>query len=186
MPQGAAPPLAADLPVEILLGVLRHLDHDSLFCALQACRAWAAAGSAAGAQELWEEQCKRLGWAAPGGHPDQQLQQAQHLEAPQEDPQPPAAAGIDWRERYQQQYCRCCYDCFRPTERRTLAVGALRLRLCHACSDSYANPRPCHRLVAAAAAKRQYCLKDAGVRWHGLLCAYLYSSRFACGVALFI
>lgn len=36
--QEAALPVAGDLPAEVVVLVLRHLDHDSLFTALATCR----------------------------------------------------------------------------------------------------------------------------------------------------
>lgn len=175
MPGAAAPPSGADLPLEVVTAVFRQLDHDSLFCALQACTAWRAAGDAPGADEqLWQHLCRRMGTAGPG-QPQLQMQQPgqgqpqpqQHGQGqpqPQQPGQQPEQLGQQqqtWRQRYRQQYGRCCYDCLRPTQRHTLAAGSLRVLLCHTCSDSHASPQPWHRLVASAAAKRRYCLRDS-------------------------
>ena len=159
---GVGPAGAPDLPPDCLPAVFRHLDHDTLFCALQACKAWRAVGSAADAQGLWEQQCKLRGWGQPGGAgaaagaAQQQQQQQQQQQGQQQQP------GIDWRNWYRQQYQRSCFDCFQPTERHTLGAGTLRVRLCRACSAAYVTPRPHHRLLSASAAKRKCCLRDAG------------------------
>ncbi|EFN51967.1 hypothetical protein CHLNCDRAFT_139459 [Chlorella variabilis] len=158
---GVGPAGAPDLPPDCLPAVFRHLDHDTLFCALQACKAWRAVGSAADAQGLWEQQCKLRGWGQPGGAgaaagaAQQQQQQQQQQQGQQQQP------GIDWRNWYRQQYQRSCFDCFQPTERHTLGAGTLRVRLCRACSAAYVTPRPHHRLLSASAAKRKCCLRDA-------------------------
>ena len=161
MPAAHGPATAADLPAEVLPGVLALLDHDSLFCALQVCRAWRAA---AAAPELWERLCAARGWAEASEQ--QQEQHAQQQQA-QQQAQQQEAAPANWRQRYRQRYAAACFDCFRPTERHTLAVGSLRLRLCKPCSDGYDSPRPHHRLLAASTAKRQCCLRDAGA-WQGV------------------
>lgn len=160
-PAGASPPSAADLPLAVLVEILKQLDHDSLFCALQCCRAWRAAGTE---PALWQQQCAQREQSMPQqAQEPQQAQQAQEVPAaPPALEQPAQPPGGGWQERYRQHYSSSCYDCFRPTERRTLQAGSLRLRLCHDCSAAYDSPRPHHRLVAASTAKRQYCLREEG------------------------
>lgn len=192
------PAAASDLPAEILAAVFRWLDHDSLFCALSACKAWHAAGAAEDAGALWQPQCAARGWRQPpaqtllpvaaaaaaggalagaadeqwaagmGQQWQQQQQpaamqegaaalQEQQLPGPQEQPPP-----YNWKEHYRKQYCRVCFDCFQPTDRRTLAAGSLRIRLCRGCSLSYTTPRPQHRMLSSSRAKRDCCLNDKG------------------------
>lgn len=180
LPGGAPGPstTAGDLPPDLLPAVLRWLDHDSLFCALQACKAWHAAGCSADAGDLWEEQFTQRGWLQ---RPQQQQQQVRTagggpLAGPQQPggappPQPQQAADggcrVDWRRRYREHYSRCCYECFRPTERHTLLAGSLRVRLCQPCSSSHVSHRPHHRLMSATAAKQRCCLRDAGAPLSG-------------------
>ncbi|KAI3430552.1 hypothetical protein D9Q98_005145 [Chlorella vulgaris] len=143
------------LPADVLPAVLRHLSHDALFCALQLCKMWHAAGSAAGPAALWEEHYHQRGWQQ---HHQQQHDGSGQLEAAhtgQQQLQP-----TDWRERYRQQYSLACYQCFQPTQRHTLAVGSLRLRLCRDCSSAAASPQDHHRLLSEAASKTFYCLKQ--------------------------
>lgn len=142
----------------MLVNVFKQLDHDSLFCALQCCRAWCAAGAE---PAVWERQYARR------DRPHPPLPQAPVQQQVQQDgavPQLPQQAPPGPRERYRQRYSRSCFDCFTPTGRQTLQAGSLRVRLCHECSEAYHSPRPHHRLVAASTAKRQYCLRDEGKR----------------------
>ncbi|KAL4422854.1 hypothetical protein ABPG75_009051 [Micractinium tetrahymenae] len=140
----AAQPAAslADLPPELLLAVLRWLDHDSLFYSVQQ-----------GQQE-------------PRRQPQQQQEQQQQQQAQPTHQQQPehvtaSPAATDWRQVYRQHYSAGCYDCFQPTARCTLLAGSLRMRLCRSCSLGYESPRPGQRLMSGTHAKRQCCLKDA-------------------------
>jgi hypothetical protein len=142
--------------------VFCQLDHDSLFCALQACKAWRSVGSA---EALWEQQCKLRGWGQPAaataaaGTSQQQQQQGPFT---------------CWREWYRLQYQNACYECLQPTQRRTLLVGSLRLRLCQACSAAYIAPGigSFRRLLPASEAKRKCCLRDAGWLKTASLCGH--------------
>jgi hypothetical protein len=162
---------AGDLPLDVLPAVLRRLDHDSLFCALQACKAWHAAGCGLEAGALWEEQYIQRGWLQ-WPQPQQLQQGATSADSQQQAGAPPpqsqhaqqgtGTAASDWRRRYREQYMRCCYECFQPTERHTLLAGSLRVRLCQPCSAGHASHRPHHRLMSATSAKQRCCLRDAG------------------------
>ena len=164
MPASAAPADASDLPAELLPAVFKWLDHDSLFSALQVSRAWRAACAPPATGDLWERQCSAHGWAsdAPAAAPGQQQQQQQQQQQVQQQHEPPPSSVIDFQALYRQRYAAACYDCFAPTQRHTLPMGTLRLRLCRACSSGYVGPRAEQRLMAAAAAKRKCCLKEEG------------------------
>jgi hypothetical protein len=155
---------AHGLPADVLLCVLRHLDHDALFGAFQVCKAWRALAAAPGADELWARQWRLRGWGPPhrsvaeagAGPALEAVQPGQRHRKQQQQ--------VDWAAAYRRQYQRCCYDCFRPTDRRTLSAGTLRVRLCQPCSLSYVSPQPHHRLLAATEAKRRCCIRDQGER----------------------
>ena len=206
LPASSARSTVADLPPDLLPAIFRRLDHDSLFCALQVCRAWRAAGADSRTPGgLWEQQYAARGWQPAAlrqrqRRPQQQAQQ--HLAAlpaaapagqqgqgqtPQPQPQLPPPQLLDWREHYRRRYYECCYDCFKPTNRHTLLAGSLRLRLCLSCSSGYDSPRPHHRLLTGTEAKRQCCLKDAGEASCGEALGWLeqrYSSSCLIGLTL--
>lgn len=65
----------------------------------------------------------------------------------------PPPISVDWLQAYKAAYGAACYECFRPTDRRTIGNAPLRLRLCQTCKDGFVRSTPQQRLVTATEAK---------------------------------
>lgn len=186
IPASSPPPTTAmALPPDLLTSVFSLLDHDSLFCALQTCKSWAAMVDE---DTLWEAMCKPLGWTdrSPLALLAQQQQQRQqqrgqqtdgagssprpsHLQQQELQPQQPAVAAPamaasvpTWRQHFRRRYQASCFECMELCARSTPHCAPLVLRLCAACAGSHDSPLPWHRLMSARHARQRYCLKQEG------------------------
>ncbi|BDA50470.1 hypothetical protein COCOBI_16-1460 [Coccomyxa sp. Obi] len=142
-PQAMTSQAAAQVPNEVLLPILRLLDHDTFILAMQVCKEWHSAIK--GDDDLWKHHAMKR-------FPPIHIYMWRFGRS---------GADATWEATYKRLASSqtSCYDCAAYTSRTTCG-GWKQRALCHGCSEGYVESRPGQRLMTKTNARFVYRLRE--------------------------